>query len=81
MTAYLTEFDPTTRQPLSASQALPCGRLDEAATFMGEPSSRYAAMLIYYGSPAYCVTRFPLCIDAPGSSGQNSNVINSNGSN
>lgn len=75
MTAYLTPYDPAARECTGPSQPL-ADSLDAAVQVMGEPSSRRAAMLFYYGPPAFVVSQAILCIDAPRNSGQN--VIDSN---
>lgn len=81
MTTYLTPYDPPTRYPTGPSQPLPADTLDAAAQLMGEPDRRYPAMLLYYGPPAFCVSRCVISIDAPSNSGQNEPDYNEPGSN
>lgn len=67
---YLTPYDRETKQSTGPSQPLPCETIAEAETLMGEPSVRRQAMLLYFGPPAFCVSRCRLAIDAPSNSGQ-----------
>lgn len=77
MTIHLTHFDLTTRQPVAASQPLPCATLDDAVAVMGPPLKRYQAMAIYDG---FCLSRAVISIDGPDNSGHTVADSNQNGS-
>lgn len=65
---YMTPFNQATRQPTGPSKPTGWNTLQQAADLMGEPSKRYAAMLIY---DAFVLTRYRLAgIDAADNSGQ-----------
>lgn len=61
---YLTPYDDTTRQPVGASQPLPCSTFDEARRMLGEPTVARPSMLLYQqGAASLCVSRAVIAID------------------